>query len=109
LPELRAAPQAHFDYLLNLLHVTWPQKLSLMGGQTLRSLAESVIPLAKASGLTTFGGACLYTIACFMFGHGLQRDPQFPWARQSLSLGLSVEQAMKAFAQSFEAQLAALD
>ena len=109
IPELREAPRGHFDYLLNLLDVTWPQKLALMGGQTLRSLAESVIPIAKANGLTTFGGACLYTIACFIFGHGLQRDPQFPWARQSLSLGLSGEPARKAFAQSLEAQLSALD
>jgi len=109
LHELRTARQADFQYLLNLAHITWPQKLALMGAQTLRSLAQSVIPLARASGLTTFGGASLYTIACFMFGHGLQRDPQFPWVRQTLSQGLCGDQAMKAFAQSFEAQLAALD
>jgi len=109
MPELREAPRGHFDDLLNLLEVTWPQKLALIGGQTLRSLAESVIPIAKAGGLTTFGGACLYTIACFIFGHGLHHDPQFSWARQSLSLGLSGEPAMNAFAQSLEVQLAALD
>lgn len=109
MPELRETTQGHFDHLFNMLHVTWPQKLALVGGQTLRSLAESVVPVAKASGLTTFAGACLYTIACFVFGHGLDRDPQFPWAQRSLSLGLSGEPAMKAFGQSLEAQLAALD
>jgi len=109
MPELCAGPRGHFDDFVNLLQVIWPQKLALTDEKTLRSLAESVIPIATASGLTTFGGECLYTIACFMFGHGLQRDPQFPWARQCLSLGLSGEPAMRTFAQSLEAQLAALD
>ena len=109
IPELRGKTPANFDYLLDLLKAVWPQKLVLVGGETLRSLAASVVPAAKAGGLTTFSGACLYTIACFMFGHGLHRDPQFPWARQSLSLGLSGEAATKAFAQSLDTQLAALD
>lgn len=108
LPEVRQAPRVNFDYLADMLEMAWPQKARALGEEALRGLAHSVMPAAKSGGLTTPAGACLYVIACFMFGHALGRDPQFPWAQQILSRRLPQEQAAQAFAQAFETRLAAL-
>jgi hypothetical protein len=109
IPELRHAAQVNFDYLLSVLRMIWPQKVEHLGEQAVRSLAHAVMPVARKGGLTSSAGACLYVIACFMFGHGLHRDPQFPWVAQALSRDLSKDRAAKGFEESFAAHLAALE
>ena len=109
IPELLRGPAVNFQYLLDMLSAAWPQKVPQLGEQPVRLLAQSVMSSARDGGLTTPAAACLYVVACFLFGHGLDRDPQFPWAGTVLAQRAPADRAMNAFAKALEAQLAALE
>jgi hypothetical protein len=108
LPELRREPKVNFEYLLSMLRATWPEKVERVGEQSLRELAESVMPVARSIGLKTPASAWLYVIACFFFGHGLERDPQFPWVGRPGPVGRG-DGAARSFQDSFEMHLRALE
>lgn len=109
LPELERGPRVNFEYLLALLNMIWPQKVREVGEQALRSLAHSVMRDARSIGLISPASACMYVVACFMFGHGLMRDPQFAWAAQVRSKLAPGQDGTKLFKEAFAAQLAALE
>jgi len=108
-PELRAAPAVNYDYVLQMLDWIWPQKFAHLGEARIRELVQSVLPVAKENGIATPAGACLYVVASFLFGHALERDPQFPWVAQIMSEPGSAQISKAArFEQAFTAQLAAI-
>src|SRR5687768_5036234 len=109
LPELERGPRVNFEYLLAILNMIWPQKVRAVGEQALRSLAQSVMSDARSAGLISPASACMYVVACFMFGHGLMRDPQFAWATQVRSKLVPAQNGTKFFREAFEAQLVALE
>jgi hypothetical protein len=109
IPELGCGPRVNFDYVLGILDLIWPQKVAQLGESALRALAQSVIPDAKCIGLTSPASACMYVVACFMFGHGLMRDPQFPWAASIRSKVVPAQDGTKLFREALVAQLAALE
>ena len=109
IPELRAEREVNFDYLLDSLKVAWPQKVDRVGEQGLRALAQSVMPAAQRIGMRSSTNACLFVVACFFFGHGFARDPQFPWVGQLASQATPAEGSAKSFADRFDAHLRALE
>lgn len=109
LPELERGPRVNFEYLLAILNMIWPQKVRAVGEQALRSLAHSVMLDARTIGLISPASACMYVVACFVFGHGLMRDPQFAWAAQVRSKLVPAQDGTKLFKEAFAAQLVALE
>jgi hypothetical protein len=109
IPELRREREANFGYLLHSLKLAWPQKVDRVGEQGLRALAQSVMPAAQRIGMRSSPNACLYVVACFFFGHGLARDPQFPWAGRLLSKTTLANGSAQSFADQFDAHLRALE
>lgn len=109
IPELRREREVNFDYLLHSLKVAWPQKVERVGDQGLRALTQTVMPAAQRIGMRSSTNACLYVVACFFFGHGFARDPQFPWVGQLLSQPAPAEGSAKTFADQFDTHLRALE
>jgi hypothetical protein len=109
IPQLRCEREANFEYLLHSLKLVWPQKVERVGDQGVRALAQSVMPAAQSMGMRSSTNACLYVIACFFFGHGLARDPQFPWVGELLSQASPADGSAKNFADRFGAHLRALE
>ena len=109
LPELRREPKVNFEYLLSVLKSAWPRKVERVGEQGVRGLAESVMRVAPTVGLKSPAGACLYVIACFFFGHGLERDPQFPWVGRLIGQPGRTDSPARSFQDLFAMHLDALE
>jgi hypothetical protein len=109
MPELRRAGEVNFQYVLSMLNAIWPQKIERVGEQAVRGLVQSVMPAAKRLGLNSAAGAGQYVVACFLFGHGMERDPQFPWVGDLLSNSVQCDGPSKSFPNMFDMHLKALE
>lgn len=78
LPASRGDMSAALDWV-------FPQKCEALGEDRLSSLVEQGIAKAKDHDIATRRGATLLTGLMFMLGHGIDRDPQFPWVGENLA------------------------
>jgi hypothetical protein len=105
MPELRREKNASFDYLLRILHETWPKKLERVREHGVRAMTNSVMPIAKNIGMRTSADVCLYVVASFFFGHGMARDPQFPWVGRLLMQAAGDGGSAQSFPELFDLHL----
>jgi hypothetical protein len=62
----------------------FPQKAAYLGDATLKVLIDEGITMAKRYGFATVRHTALMVLLMFMFGHGCDEDPLYPWISQTL-------------------------
>lgn len=108
-PDLRRERKIGFQSVLSILSSMWPQKFERVGERAVRELAQSAIPAVESLGLNSGASAWLYVVACFLFGHGMDRDPQFPWVAGLLRIGERRDAPARSFPDALDMHLRALE
>lgn len=83
--DIFGRPGMDFDrrILAGLRHM-YPEKCAYVGEAPLRSLVSEAMTSAQRYGITSEAGRGLLAGLMFGFGHGVTRDPQYPWVGRTL-------------------------
>jgi hypothetical protein len=71
--------------LLDLISRVYPEKLEFVGRDRLRRLMAVARDEAARSGMATAAGVGLLSGLMFALGHGIARDPLYPWVHATLT------------------------
>ncbi len=83
-PDARA-PESLQPELIERMQLTYPQKSRFIGKEPLISLIDSASEQARALHVNTPAGISLLTALMFALGHGVMRDPLYPWVSQTMT------------------------
>jgi hypothetical protein len=75
------------DEMVRTLSRFHPQKADRQGEEATRTIVRQAGALARRHSLAGQSAVCLLAGLAFMLGAGFHRDPQFPWAQESLERG----------------------
>ncbi len=80
-----AAASATAAWIEDGLAAAFPQKCTFIGAEAVRVLAQEGIAAAGERSITIPEGAAVLAGLMFAFGHGILRDPLYPWVASSLN------------------------
>lgn len=80
------SPESLQSELIERMQRTYPQKCLTVGEEPLRILIDSASNQARrALDVNTPAGISMLTALMFALGHGVMRDPLYPWVAQTLT------------------------
>jgi hypothetical protein len=78
-------PSDHFSAFFTLFRSYYPEKYTHVGEEQLTILINKGKETAKKFGLDSIQGKSLIIILMFAIGHGITRDPLYPWVKDTLT------------------------
>jgi hypothetical protein len=70
---------------IRMMRATHPQKADFLGDAVLVALLRRAFEEAKQCGIAREDGVALFTGLMFAVGHGVLRDPKYPWVAHTLT------------------------
>lgn len=81
----RRVMESDLDDALSIFNDIYPKKFEVVGAPDLKRLTRLGETKAAEYGITVEWCVLAYVIFMFMIGSGFDKDPQFPWAAESLN------------------------